>query len=132
MRQILLSFLLVFMLAVPAMAETATPTYSAHVNRHLTVIKIEDKLHHQVDVDIIAYSGLIRTGVKVVVTDSEGNRIFAKRLRRLQLYVFEGGQLQVGRGNEYSMILIDLITPNNWVGAIRKKGVTRVEAGVDD
>lgn len=118
MKKIFFS-LLFFLLAAISFAqetdkrEVVHPTYGADIERIIAIADINGERYQNVTVQIQAADlggdkNFWRDdmeipslkGVKVIVRNDKGRKIFKKRFSKARLYVFSNGAMQIGIGNQ--------------------------------
>ena len=127
----LLSVTLAFIFSITtsfAQRETAKPTHDVTVEREIAYATIEKKEYKNVTITLKAapLSGNVFTdGIKVIVTDNAtGKKIYQKRFSKSYLYAFSDGQLQVGKGNALTQIIISKSKYGDyWNLELREKGI---------
>ena len=128
MKKILLlvAMLLTFTLNVYAQEkEKAYPLTDHEVVRRVALIDVEGTTYENVVVSMKSASlddfvkGKDR--VKVVITDSQGKKIWKKTLKNVFLYVFSEGQVQVGNGGFHQIVIYKLSHTADFIGKIREK-----------
>ena len=126
MKKILLLFamLLTFTLNVFAQ-EKANPVTDHEVVRRVALIDIEGTTYENVVVSMKSASldDFVKgkDKVKVVITDSQGKKIWKKTLKNVFLYVFSEGQVQVGNGGFHQIVIYKLSHTADFIGKIREK-----------
>ena len=128
MKKILLLFamLLTFTLNVFAQEkEKAYPLTDHEVVRRVALIDIEGTTYENVVVSMKSTSpdGIItdKYKVKVVITDSKGEKIWKKTLKNVFLYVFSNGQVQVGKRGFDQILIQKSSYTDDFIGKIREK-----------
>ena len=59
--------------------------------------------------------------VKVVITDSQGKKIWKKTLKNVCLYVFSNGQVLVGKSGFVQLVIQKSSYTDDFVGMVREK-----------
>ena len=104
--------------------EKTTPIVDVVIERNVTVLDLEGKTYENVTVRFKSVSpsnsiwGIYRVSVKI--KNSEGETIWKKAFNNAYLYVFSGGQVQVGKPN-FNMIVIFENNDGSYSGMIREK-----------
>ena len=126
MKKILLLFamLLTFTLNVFAQ-EKANPVTDHEVVRRVALIDIEGATYENVVVSMKSASlDDFITGknkVEVVITDSQGEKIWKKTLKNVFLYVFSNGQVQVGQRGFNQIVIFKSSLTDDFGGIVREK-----------
>ena len=122
MKKILLLFamLLTFTLNVFAQ-EKANPVTDHEVVRRVALIDIEGTTYENVVVSMKSTSSVGKDKVKVVITDSKGEKIWKKTLKNVFLYVFSNGQVQVGKRGFVQIVIDKSSYTDDFIGKIREK-----------
>ncbi len=115
MKKIITLFILALSLNTTLFAqednnEESFPMYDAELVRKVLYLDIEGKSYTDVTVAIRAVSPdyfNAKYRVKVKVTDAPGNTVYNKIFKNAYLYVFSGGQVQVGRPKFRQLIIYD-------------------------
>ena len=111
-----------------SVAETArpvTPTENVEISRKVYLLDIEGKDYHDVTVNIESLSPnpLVsdKYRVKVLVTDSDGKKIYKNKFKDCYLYIFSNGQIQIGKPRLNKVVLGEPIMGKSGYGIIREK-----------
>ena len=126
MRKTLLLFamLLAFTSSVFAQEE-AKPLMDREVMRRVALIDIEGTTYENVVVSMKSASldDFVKgkDKVKVVITDSQGKKIWKKTLKNVCLYVFSNGQVLVGKSGFVQLVIQKSSYTDDFVGMIREK-----------
>ena len=104
--------------------ETASPLLNMEVVRKVSVMDVEGNLFENVVVTMKSswdYFNM-RGKVKVKIVDKHGRKVLKKTLKNVYLYVFPGGQVQVGNKN-FDQIVIrkSKYSDSDFIGALREK-----------
>ena len=127
MKKVLL-FVLMLVTSLTMVAqepETASPLTDTEVVRRVALLDVEGKCYYDVVMSFKSTTPdfLITDNykVKVTVKNNEGKTVWKKTLKNVFLYVFSGGQIQVGKQN-FVMILVQKSkeTGDN-IGVVREK-----------
>ena len=124
MKKILLLFamLLTFTLNVFAQEkEKAYPLTDHEVVRRVALIDVEGTTYENVVVSMKSTSSVGKDKVKVVITDSKGEKIWKKTLKNVFLYVFSNGQVQVGQRGFNQIVIFKSSLTDDFGGIVREK-----------
>ena len=104
-------------------SEKTSPQRGLEMERKVSVLDIEGKIYYDVVMTMKSNDPgpLSDPHVKIKVKASSGKKIWKKTFEKSYLYVFKGGQIQIGRPN-FVQIFID--KPKNsecWEGIVREK-----------
>ena len=124
MKKILLlvAMLLTFTLNVFAQEEEkAYPLTDHEVVRRVALIDVEGTTYENVVVSMKSTSSVGKDKVKVVITDSKGEKIWKKTLKNVFLYVFSNGQVQVGKRGFDQILIQKSSYTDDFIGKIREK-----------
>lgn len=106
-------------------AESVTPTENVEISRKVYLLDIEGKDYHDVTVNIESLSPnpLVsdKYRVKVLVTDSDGKKIYKNKFKDCYLYIFSNGQIQIGKPRLNKVVLGEPIMGKSGYGIIREK-----------
>lgn len=128
MKKIL--FILFILLSISANivaqeAETAWPLTDTEVVRRIALLDLEGKYYYDVTMSFKSttpdYFITDKYKVKVVVKDSDGKTIWKKTLKNVFLYVFSGGQVQVGKRNFDQIVVQKSKDSDYFIGIVREK-----------
>lgn len=121
---LLFAMLLAFTLNVFAQEE-AKPLIDQEVMRKVALIDIEGATYENVIVSMKSASlDDFITGknkVEVVITDSQGEKIWKKTLKNVFLYVFSNGQVQVGQRGFNQIVIFKSSLTDDFGGIVREK-----------
>ena len=110
-----------------AQSESAKPTFGVELDREVAIAIIEKETYKDVVVELKSadLGDLFVDGVKITVKDAKtGKRIYKKRFSKSYLYAFSDGNIQVGKGNALTqLILYKSKEYDVWLLEIRKKGI---------
>ncbi len=104
--------------------EKAMPMTDTEIVRKCSILDIEGKYYKDVRVTIKSNNPefiLRDSKVKVIVTDSFGNKVWNKTFKNAYLYVYSKGQIQIGKPNFNQMVIDKDTTSEEWMGVIREK-----------
>lgn len=102
----------------------ANPVTNQKVVRKVALIDIEGATYENVVVSMKSTSPDDFTDkykVRVVITDSQGKKIWKKTLKNVLLYVFPKGQIQIGRGGFDQIVIQKSSNTDDFIGKIREK-----------
>ena len=103
----------------------ANPVTDQKVVRKVALIDIEGATYENVVVSMKSTSpGDFITDkykVRVVITDSQGKKIWKKTLKNVFLYVFSNGQVQVGKRGFVQIVIDKSSYTDDFIGKIREK-----------
>lgn len=121
---LLFAMLLAFTLNVFAQEE-AKPLIDQEVMRKVALIDIEGVTYENVIVSMKSASlDDFITGknkVEVVITNSQGEKIWKKTLKNVFLYVFSNGQVQVGQRGFLQIVIFKSSLTDDFGGIVREK-----------
>lgn len=121
---LLFAMLLAFALNVSAQEE-AKPLIDQEVMRKVALIDIEGVTYENVIVSMKSASlDDFITGknkVEVVITNSQGEKIWKKTLKNVFLYVFSNGQVQVGQRGFLQIVIFKSSLTDDFGGIVREK-----------
>lgn len=108
--------------------EEAKPLIDQEVMRKVALIDIEGATYENVIVSMKSASlDDFITGknkVEVVITDSQGEKIWKKTLKNVFLYVFSNGQVQVGQRGFNQIVIFKSSLTDDFGGIVReRKGI---------
>ena len=105
--------------------EEAKPLIDQEVMRKVALIDIEGATYENVIVSMKSASlDDFITGknkVEVVITDSQGEKIWKKTLKNVFLYVFSNGQVQVGQRGFNQIVIFKSSLTDDFGGIVREK-----------
>ena len=105
--------------------EKAKPLIDQEVMRRVALIDVEGTTYENVVVSMKSASpdGIItdKYKVKVVITDSQGKKIWKKTLKNVCLYVFSNGQVLVGKSGFVQIVIDKSSYTDDFIGKIREK-----------
>ena len=101
--------------------EKAKPLIDQEVMRRVALIDVEGTTYENVVVSMKSTSSVGKDKVKVVITDSKGEKIWKKTLKNVFLYVFSNGQVQVGKRGFVQIVIDKLSQTDDFVGMVREK-----------
>ena len=101
--------------------EKAKPLIDQEVMRRVALIDVEGTTYENVVVSMKSTSSVGKDKVKVVITDSKGEKIWKKTLKNVFLYVFSNGQVQVGKSGFDQLVIQKSSYTDDFVGMIREK-----------
>lgn len=122
MKRVLL-LLVSIIFAVNVFAEEVSPIRNVEVLRKVWCIDIEGTNYYNCIVTVKANEPdyvFTQPSVKVTVKNSEGNKIFKKKFKNSNLYIFSNGQIQIGRPN-FDKVVIFKEHGDSYRGKIREK-----------
>ena len=102
----------------------ANPVTDQKVVRKVAFIDIEGATYENVVVSMKSTSPDDFTDkykVRVVITDSQGKKIWKKTLKNVFLYVFPKGQVQIGKGGFDQIVIQKSSNTDDFIGKIREK-----------
>lgn len=106
-------------------AETAKPLTDTEVVRRVALLDLEGKYYYDVVMTFKSttpdYYITDKYKVKVTVKDSDGKTVWKKTLKNVFLYVFSGGQVQVGKRNFNQIVVQKSNDSDYFIGIIREK-----------
>ena len=121
---LLFAMLLAFTLNVFAQEE-AKPLIDQEVMRKVALIDIEGATYENVIVSMKSASlDDFITGknkVEVIITDSQGEKIWKKTLKNVFLYVFSNGQVQIGQRGFNQIVIFKSSLTDDFGGIVREK-----------
>lgn len=124
---LILLFSFFFGIAVFAQDEGVGPTWGVTLEREVALADIEEKQYQNVLIELKAadLGAEFAKGVKVVVIDrSTGKKIYKKRFSKSYLYAFPDGEIQVGKGNALTQIILYKSQyTNDWLMILKEKGI---------
>ena len=105
--------------------EKAKPLIDQEVMRRVALIDVEGTTYENVIVSMKSASlDDFITGknkVEVVITDSQGEKIWKKTLKNVFLYVFSNGQVQVGQRGFNQIVIFKSSLTDDFGGIVREK-----------
>lgn len=105
--------------------ETAKPLHDMEVERKVARMDIEGEIYNNVVVTMKSvspdYYFTDKYKVEVTVRGDNGKKIWKKTLRNVFLYVFSGGQVQVGKQNFDQILIQKSFLTGDYVGWVREK-----------
>ena len=105
--------------------EKAKPLIDQEVMRRVALIDVEGTTYENVVVSMKSASldDFVKgkDKVKVVITDSQGKKIWKKTLKNVCLYVFSNGQVLVGKSGFVQLVIQKSSYTDDFVGMIREK-----------
>lgn len=105
--------------------EKAKPMTDTEIVRKCAILDIEGKYYENVTVTIKSNQpDFVLTDkykVKVKVTDASGSKVWNKTFKNACLYVFSGGQIQVGKQNFDQLVISKSSSTGDWIGMVREK-----------
>lgn len=113
-----------FIITKDEITEKVGPTLGVILDRPVLIAEIEGEIYNDalIELDAASYNSILDTGVKVVVKDSKGNKLFNKRFSNSYLYAFSDGTIQVGVG--YALCQVCLYKKDGvWLLRVREKGL---------
>ena len=121
----MLSFLSYSANIIAQEAETAKPLTDTEVVRRVALLDLEGKYYYDVVMTFKSttpdYYITDKYKVKVTVKDSDGKTVWKKTLKNVFLYVFSGGQVQVGK-RIFNQIVVQKSNDSDYfIGIIREK-----------
>ena len=123
----MLSFLSYSANIIAQEAETAKPLTDTEVVRRVALLDLEGKYYYDVVMTFKSttpdYYITDKYKVKVTVKDSDGKTVWKKTLKNVFLYVFSGGQVQVGKRNFNQIVVQQSNDSDYFIGIIREKEV---------
>ncbi|MDE7438797.1 MAG: hypothetical protein K2M93_09970 [Muribaculaceae bacterium] len=126
MKKLLLLFSFIVM-PLLVFAESTKPSYGVKIERNVEYAIIEGKTYFNVLVELDAadFAELFKDGVKVTVRDAENpkKKIYKKRFSKSFLYGFPSGQIQVGKGDILTQLVINKADSGYWRMMIKEKGI---------
>ena len=106
-------------------AETARPMRDTEIERFVSVMDIEGVMYEDVKITIKSISAdyfiYNKDRVKVTIKDKDGKKIWKKTLHNAYMYVFKGGQVQIGKPNFDQIVIFKSQFGNYYTGIIREK-----------
>ena len=130
MKQILLALFLAFTSCPCLLAqnddteETSAPSLNMEIVRKCLSLDIEGKFYYNVTAEFKSNKPDFifndQYKVKVTVRNNDKKIIYKKTLKGY-LYIFNNGQIQVGRSKFNQIIIYTSKESNNWIGKIREK-----------
>ena len=122
MKKILLLFAMLLTFTSNVFAqEKAKPLIDQEVMRRVALIDVEGTTYENVVVSMKSTSSVGKDKVKVVITDSKGEKIWKKTLKNVFLYVFSNGQVQVGKRGFVQIVIDKSSYTGDFIGKIREK-----------
>ena len=128
MRKLVLLFVLVLSCNIGILAqeaETARPLTDTEVVRRVALLDVEGKYYYDVVMTFKSttpdYFITDKYKVKVTVKSNEGKTIWKKTLKNVFLYVFSGGQIQVGKRNFDMIVVQKSKETGDFIGVVREK-----------
>lgn len=104
--------------------EESKPSLDIEIERSCAYIDIEGKIYENVKITFKSISAdefiYDHARVKVKIVDANKKKIFSKNLKNTYLYIFSGGQIQVGKP-KFSKIVIYSDGSGGYYGIIREK-----------
>lgn len=91
--------------------EKSSPMFDTEIERNVSVMDIEGKEYENVKVTIKSispdnyFSNVYK--VKVTIVDMDGKEVWKKTFKNAYLYVFSGGQIQVGKPKFNKLIIYE-------------------------
>ena len=107
-----------------AQSESVKPTQGVTIEREVSFANINNKEYSNIIVEIKAaeLGDAFADGVRVIIRDSTGKRIYRKRFPKSYLYAFSDGTIQVGKGN--ALTQLSLYKSNGrWLMNLKEKGI---------
>ena len=105
--------------------ETAKPLTDTEVVRRVALLDLEGKYYYDVVMTFKSttpdYFFTDKYKVKVSVKDSNGKTVWKKTLKNVFLYVFSGGQVQVGKNNFNQIVVRKSKDSDCFIGIVREK-----------
>ncbi|MCH5308025.1 MAG: hypothetical protein J1E37_08040 [Prevotella sp.] len=103
--------------------ETAKPIEDIEIERHCSYLEIDGQVYNDVIITIKSVSPDYvlnqKSKVKVTVKSESGKKVYKNTFTNSYLYIFESGQVQVGRP-EFDQIVISK-DGDSWSGVIKGK-----------
>lgn len=128
MKNFIAILFLMLSFTMPGLAqekETAKPLTDMEVERKVARMDIEGEIYDNVVVSMKSvspdYSITNKYRVEVTIRDANGKKIWKKTLRNVFLYVFSGGQVQVGKQNFDQILIQKSSLTGDYVGWVREK-----------
>lgn len=105
--------------------ESVRPTYGIKTERVVSVALIDDRRYFDVTVEMnVAEITSFSEGVKVVVRDEKGKKVYKKRFSQSLFYAYSDGTIQIGKGNALTnMILYKSKDDGQWYMILKEKGI---------
>lgn len=137
MKRIILSVIMTIWAIICFSQESVKPTFGVELERPVAIAMIDGKTYYDVTVLISSaeYGGdrnfwreecLIPAlrGVKIIVKNTAGKKIYKKRFKKSLLYAYSDGTIQVGRGNAVmNLTLTKDPETRKWYMELREKGI---------
>ena len=105
--------------------ETARPLTDTEVVRRVALLDLEGKYYYDVVMTFKSttpdYFITDKYKVKVTVKDSDGKTVWKKKLKNVFLYVFSGGQVQVGKKHFNQIVVQKSKDSDCFIGIVREK-----------
>lgn len=104
--------------------EKSNPMFDTEIERSVSIMDIEGKEYENVKVTLKSispdyyFSNVYK--VKVTIVDMDGKEVWKKTIKNAYLYVFSGGQIQVGKP-KFSKLIIYEKKEGIHTGKIREK-----------
>jgi len=124
MKNILAIFIFAFStISAFAQSESVKPTLGVTIEREVSFATINNKDYSYIIVELKAAElSYFAEGVRVIVRDSSGKRIYRKRFPKSYLYAFSDGTIQIGKGN--ALTQLSLYKSNGrWLMNLKEKGI---------
>lgn len=106
--------------------ETAYPTYDVETERPAAIALINGKTYYDVTVELSAAGrwDWFVDGVKVIVRDENGKKIYKRRFWKSYFYAFSDGTIKIANGNAVTnMVLYKDKDTMEWHMELREKGL---------
>lgn len=127
MKKVLL-FMFMFVTSLTMVAqvsETAKPLTDTEVVRRVALLDVEGKYYFDVVMTFKSttpnYFITDKYKVKVTAKNNEGKTVWKKTLKNVFLYVFSGGQIQVGKQNFNMIVVQKSKETGDFIGIVREK-----------
>lgn len=105
--------------------EKAKPMTDTEIVRKCAILDVEGKYYENVTVTIKSnqpdFFFTDKYKVKVTITDASCSKVWKKTFKNAFLYVFSGGQIQVGKQNFDQLVIFKSSPTGDWAGMVREK-----------
>jgi len=126
MKQLITVLVFLFTMVLSSAAqESARPLLDQEVVRNVSVINVEGTEYYNVTVSLKGQTtdktDAKQYWVKVEIKEGDGNVVWKKTLLPACLYVYQSGQIEVGRKDLVQLIILKSEITEKLVGVIREK-----------
>lgn len=101
--------------------EEIYPLTDQEVVRRVAQIDVEGTTYENVVISMKSTSQGGKDKVKVVITDSKGEKIWKKTLKNVFLYVSSDGQVLIGKRGFHQIGIVKSFLTDDFIGMVREK-----------